>query len=77
MLMATGRAWKYMKGAGGPWKSLEVSEGYWKVLVVPGVVHIIGERKKNIIYGECYLSAIMHKKLEFGLKKSKKWIFTL
>ena len=39
--------------------------------------HIIGERKKYIIYGECYLSAIMHKKLEFGLKKLKKWIFTL
>ena len=39
--------------------------------------HIIGERKKYIFYGECYLSAIMHKKMEFGLKKSKKWIFTL
>ena len=36
------------------------------------VGHIIGERKKYIFYGECYLSAIMHKKMEFGLKKSKK-----
>jgi hypothetical protein len=36
------------------------------------VGHVIGERKKYIFYGECYLSAIMHKKMEFGLKKSKK-----
>ena len=34
--------------------------------------HVIGEGEKNIIYGGCYLSAIMHKKSEFGLKKSKK-----
>jgi hypothetical protein len=34
--------------------------------------HVIGERKSIIIYGECYLSAIMHNKSEFGLKKLKK-----
>ena len=47
------------------------------VVAIIGLGHVIGEKKKNIIYGECYLSAIMHKKMEFGLKKSKKWIFTL
>ena len=26
----------------------------------PGVGHVIGERKKIIIFGECYLSVIMH-----------------
>ena len=34
--------------------------------------HVIGERQKITIYGECYLSAIMHKKSEFGLNKLKK-----
>jgi hypothetical protein len=30
------------------------------------------KEKENIIYGECYLSAIMHNKSEFGLKNEKR-----
>jgi hypothetical protein len=43
--------------------------GQAEVLIIG---YIIGERKKNIIYGEYYFSAKMYNKSDFGLKKSKK-----
>jgi hypothetical protein len=69
---------KVVKLLGSPEHHPRSLRGRWRflreVLVVFDIIdmlnilgHVIGERKKNIIYGECYLSAIVHKKLEFGL----------
>ena len=36
-----------------------------------GLGHVIGEGKQNIIYGGCYLSAIIHKNQNLGSKSGK------
>ena len=50
----------------------------WHLLMIEWLLgHVIGEGGTNIIYGGCYLSAIMHKKIGIWAQKVEKVNFHL